>query len=693
MPLAAVAQQTVSAPLPRAYYTAYVDEAASAPSAPNGEASKNGDGLEFLNQSMEQIARTQVRVPSMDIQVSTVTKQDSTVGQSPAAVFVISSEMIRRSGATCVPELLRMAPGVEVARVNSHAWAISIRGFNARFSNKLLVLVDGRVVYNQLYSGVYWDVQDMILEDIERIEVIRGPGGTLWGANAVNGVINIITKKAQDTQGTLVSVGGGNLDRSINAVRVGGSDGDGFHWRMYGRHFERGTEYNPDGASDDWRMGQGGFRIDWDLDRSKSTELTVLGNFYGGKEGQKYVAPVPTPPYYEPILENESVGGSNVLARFTRKIDDESDWSLLAYFDQTYRNQYVMNQQINTMDFEFQHRFPAGRRHHVIWGLLYRQISSDLPTQTFTASFDPARRTTDLFSGFVQDDIKLVEDRLSLILGTKLETNSFTGFEYQPSARVLWTPDRRHTGWAAISRAVRTPSLFEEDATANLGPFPVEVEGVWYAGFYRLMGNRHLLSEDVISYEIGFRTQVTDRFSWDIATFFNSYDNLIWSQPSQPVLEDTYAVIPAMETNGWYGQTYGFELAAQYEVSETWRLSGSYSFLRMVLRSRPGYDVDYEGNEGNSPINQVRLYSAWDLGRRWELDSGLRYVDALPTQNVPAYITMDARLAWRPSQSLEIALVGQNLFDPHHPEFGPEAYGFENAQVRRTVFGQVMWRR
>lgn len=462
---------------------------------------------------------------------------------------------------------------------------------------------------------------------------------------------------------------------------------------MYGRHFERGTEYNPDGASDDWRMGQGGFRIDWDLDRSKSTTLTVLGNFYGGQEGQKYVAPVPTPPYYQQILENESVGGSNVLARFTRKIDDESDWSLLAYFDQTYRNQYVMNQQINTMDFEFQHRFPAGRRHHVIWGLLYRQISSDLPTQTFSASFDPSRRTTDLFSGFVQDDIKLVEDRLSLILGTKLETNSFTGFEYQPSARVLWTPDRRHTGWAAISRTVRTPSLFEEDATANLGPFPVEVEGVWYAGFYRLIGNRQVLSEDVISYEIGFRTQVTDRFSWDIATFFNSYDHLIWSQPGQPVREDTYAVIPATETNGWYGQTYGFELAAQYEVSETWRLSGSYSFLRMVLRSRPGYDVDYEGSEGNSPINQVRFYSAWDLGRRWELDSGLRYVDALPTQNVPAYITMDARLAWRPNQSLEIALVGQNLFDSHHPEFGPEAYGFESAQVRRTVFGHVMWRR
>lgn len=693
-----MAEPLALAPLPSVDYVAAAQrnsppaQRASATPEQQKKKSKEDDELDFLEKDIRQLSKTQVNAPAMDIKVTSVSKVESTVGRSPAAIFVITNEMILRSGATSVPELLRMAPGVEVARVNSHAWAISVRGFNGRFSNKLLVLVDGRVVYNQLYSGVYWDVQDMVLEDIDRIEVIRGPGGTLWGANAVNGVINIITKNAQQTQGALVSAGGGNLDRSINQVRAGGNNGDGLFWRVYGKHFERGEEYSPLGSDDAWRMGRGGFRLDWELDRAQRNTLTVLGDYYGGEEGQKSWEPLPFPLYSRELVEEEGVSGANVLARFVHRIDDESDWSLQAYFDQTYRNQIIAEQLLRTLDVEFQHRFPLAERHRLIWGLHYQQVHSYLPTQTFAATFDPQQRTTGLFSGFAEDTISLVEDRLAFIVGTKLENNSFTGFEYQPSGRLLWTPDDRHTGWAAISRAVRTPSLFEDDSVANLGPIPwPDPPGI---AFYRIIGNRECRSEDVVAYEIGYRTQVTDRFAWDISTFFNNYDNLLWTLPGQEFDEDTYVVVPAYTTNAWYGQTYGVELCAQWDVSERWRLWGSYSFLRMMLHSQYSDEWSgYENNEGNSPINQARFYSWWDLGRSWQFDLGLRYVDYLANGNVPAYLTMDARLAWSPNRNLQIALVGQNLFDDHHLEFSPENFSFVGTEVRRTVFASVTWRR
>jgi len=693
-PIMVRAQQVVPAPLPPLTGQAFADSDSpdQQGTAPEGSKGEKGNELDFLNKELGEISRTQVKTPSsgaMSAEVTSVSKQPSTVGRSAAAVFVITQEMIRRSGATCVPELLRMAPGVEVARINSHAWAITARGFNARFSNKLLVLIDGRQVYNELFSGVYWDVQDLLLEDIERIEVIRGPGGTIWGDNAVNGVISIITKKAQDTQGSMVSAGGGNLDKSINGLRAGGSNGEGLYWRVYGKHFERGPEYVPGGGHDDWRIGRGGFRVDWDLDRAQCNRLTVMGSYYGGEDGQKVDIPLPDAPFLLPVAEDEGVSGAYVLARFDHKINDESDWSLQAYFDRTFRNQLIATQQLTSLDVEWQHRFPLGDWHRLIWGLRYRQTHAYMPTETFYADMIPSHRTMNLFSGFVQDEMTLVEDHLFFTVGTKLENNSFTNFEYQPSARILWSPDERHVVWGAVSRAVRTPAWFEEDAVAHLGPMAWAPKPT----FFEIIGSRDLLSEDAVAYEIGYRQQVTERFAWDLATFYNVYDNLIWTVPVGWDDRGAYIAVIAPDGNWYSGQTYGVEWTGHWTVTDRWRLSGSYSFLRVWVKPIPGVDDPYPAYVGNSPINQVRCYSSWDLGHRWEFDMGLRYVDELPAQNVPAYLTMDLRLGWKAADNLEVAIVGQNLFDKHHAEFGAESYGFQSAEVRRTIYASLTWYR
>ena len=651
------------------------------------------DQSSILDMDIEQLAKVDVVIPSMDIEVTSVTKQESTVGRSPAAVFVITAEMISRSGSTSVPELLRMVPGLEVARINSSIWAITSRGFNGRFANKLLVMIDGRTVYSPLFSGVYWDMQDMLLEDIERIEVIRGPGGTLWGANAVNGVINIITKNAKDTQGALVTAGGGNQDRVIDGVRLGGSNGQGLYWRVYGKHFERAGEFNPDSAAHDaWRMGRGGFRVDFEPDPGRADTLTVLGNYYGGKEGQSGTVPMPVLPYSRHIIFDETVSGANVLTRWTHVIDDESDWQLQMYYDRTYRDYELFKQQINTMDIDFQHRFPLAEHHKIIWGLGHRMVRDYLPTDTFNIKFTPQQRTTNLFSGFVQDEITLVDDRLFLTVGSKFEHNDYTGFEYQPSARLLWTPDRRHSAWAAISRAVRTPSR-AEDFVSNLGP--IFDPGVPFPIFYRLIGSRDIRSEDLLAYEVGYRAQTTERFAWDVAGFFNVYDNLVWTTMGTPFFENTYLVLPAVGSNNERGQSYGVELAGHWTPSDSWRVSASYTFLKINIDNPPGppNPVSYKaGVEGSSPRNQAQFHSFWDIGYDWEFGLALRYVDNLSYQAVPAYIDMNARLAWVPSENFELAIVGQNLLNTRHPAFNAEYYNTDRAEIKRSVFAKVTCR-
>jgi iron complex outermembrane recepter protein len=668
-------------------------ESANAPSGQTANL-QSGGAADIVNLDIEQLARTPVVVPSMDLAVTSVTKEASTVGRSAAAIFVITPEMIRRSGATSIPEALRMAPGLDVARINSNTWAISARGFNGLFANKLLVLMDGRTLYSPIDSGVYWDVQDYVLEDIERIEVIRGPGGTLWGANAVNGVINIITKNAKDTQGSYVNVGGGTEEHLDDAFRYGGRIGDDGYYRVYGKHFDRGTFYDPTlPANDAWRQGRFGFRSDWNLDCDKSSALTVQGDHYVGESGLDTVQRQLVPPY-SVINQGQAWNtGEDVLMRLRHVNDEDSDWTLQTYFDRFERGTLLNSERANTYDIDFQDRFPLSERQKITWGAGYRYIHYQTPSEDpFTLAIIPPEGSMYVVSQFVQDEISLAPDLLGLTLGCKLEQNNFTGLEYQPTARLLWTPDREHSVWGAVSRAVRTPDPVDRGGFATRAP----IGGVL---FPRVLGDPGFQSETLIAYELGYRTQVNEQFSYDIAAFYNVYGSLrglqVLSPQPEPLPPPPHAILPIVFTNGSYGDTYGVELATNWTVSDTWRISAEYTFFRMFIYTDPENTAMISA--GDNPCHQVYLRSSWNLREDIDFDLMLRYVDCLTHLNVPAYTTMDLRLAWRPRKQLELALVGQNLLQTYHYEWGQSgdvaATGYEVTEIPRGVYGTLTWRR
>ena len=648
-------------------------------------------GKKLLDLDIDQLARTPVVMPStplsMDAPVTSVTREQSTLGHSAAAVFVITQEMIRRSGATSIPEVLRMAPGLEVAHINSNTWAITARGFNSRYADKLLVLIDGRTVYNPIFSGIYWDVQDVLLEDVERIEVVRGPGGTLWGANAVNGVISIITKKAKDTQGVYVTAGGGTQEKLTDGARIGGRLGENGYYRVYGKNFERGRGFLPDGrADDDWRQGRAGFRADWDLDAANADSVTVQGDYYVGDSGSVSKLVSTRPPFVQQLVGDDRVNGQNVLARWRHVHDEDSDWALQTYFDRYQREAPLRDETVTTFDVDFQYRFPLGERQKITCGAGFRNIHDDLPSHDdFTVHFDPVERTLNLASQFVQDEIALVEDQWTLTMGTKLEQNPYTGLEVQPSIRLLWTPDPRHSAWAAVSRAVRTPSRVDRDlvATGFMGP----------GRFARALGSDSFGSEALMAYEVGFREQATERFSWDLAAFYNVYDDLMTAVAgtwfTEFVPPPPHRVLPLVFSNGPGADTVGAELAGNWTLSERWRVYGYYTCFGMRSHRPAGF------GEGIDPRHQVYLRSAWDLGRSVEFDLMARYVDALTAIQVPSYISMDLRLGWRPWKRLEVQVVGQNLLQPQHQEFGVITSNSSYTQVTyvpRGVYGTVTWR-
>ena len=662
------------------------------------------DILSLADESLESLSTRDVVVPGMDMEVSTVSRTESTVGRSPAAVFVITNEMIRRSGAKCIPEVLRMAPGVQVARIDANKWAVTIRGFNGRFANKLLVQIDGRSVYTPLFGGVWWDVQDVVLEDVERIEVIRGPGATVWGANAVNEIINVITKRTSDTQGAYVQGGAGTEELGFATARYGGRIGDNAHYRIYGKWFERDTGFaSADNAHDDWRMGRGGFRADWTPNACDT--LTLQGDFYEGSAGERsrYPSLTPATAFVTTVDQDEATRGGNGLFRWRRELSDDSDWALQTYYDRTERaflgNGFAEDR--DTFDLDFQHRFPLGCRHSIIWGFGYRNTkdairNSDLTigTQPIT-SLIPDQRADDLFSYFVQDEITLREDLLYFTMGSKFEHNDYTGFEFQPTARLLWTPSPRHCIWTSISRAVRTPTRIEDDMRVLVLPVGV-VDPPGIPIFPEAFGSRAMVAEEVMAYEAGVRVQPTDRFFWDLAVFFNQYENLRTTDYSPfPVPGPGGSlVVPGVMGNGARAQTYGFEIAGTYDVTGCWRLYAAYNFLII-----PSSDT---GSEIGDPRNQIYLQSSWDVCCDLHFDVAWRYVDLLPGMSavsetgipsVPAYNAMDVRLAWDARPGLELAVVGRHLLDSSHLEAPTDLFlGTVNTEVEAEVYGTVTWR-
>jgi iron complex outermembrane recepter protein len=637
------------------------------------------------------------------IEVTTPAKQPEKAFSTPAAIFVITSEDIRRSGATSIPEALRLAPGVEVARIDSDKWSIGIRGFGSRLSRSVLVLIDGRTVYTTLLAGTYWEVQDTLLEDVDRIEVIRGPGGTIWGPNAVNGVINIITKRATETQGTLVSLGGGNVDQGFLNARYGGSYGTKLHYRAYGKWFTRGPEYHEDGRNfDDWRSGQGGFRADWDRD-TKNT-LTLQGDIYDQRSGESVVATSYTPPYSSVLDENARLSGGNVMLRWRREQGEGRNFELQAYYDRTNRREPNFGDLRDTYDLDFTQHWGFFSRHKVTWGVGGRFSHGQDLEVVSGLTFQPAERTDRLLTGFVQDEIAIVQNRLSLTVGTKLLNTNFTNFAPEPSARLLWTPRQSTAVWAAATHAVRTPSDAERDFF--LSGF-VGLAGDGTPVFARFNANRNFRPEQMNGYELGFRQMLGQTVYFDIASFYNHYHNLFSEDITGPLApEDNpgpfHYLLPAQFGNGLIGQTKGIEVSPEWRPTDNWRLRGSYSFLHMNLERAPdSLDIgSAPGIMGSSPEHQLTAQSSLDFAKVLQLDLDVRYVSALrgqtalPGEYVHAYTTADARFGWQINHQLEVSFVGRDLLQPHHVEFGtdPSATGGTAfVGIKRSAYVKLTW--
>ena len=647
----------------------------------------------------------------MNIKVTSVSRTRSTVGESAAAVYVITQEDIRRSGATTIAELLRRVPGMDVARIDNNTWAISSRGFNGQYADKLLVLVDGRSVYNPLFSGVFWDDLAYPLDDIERIEVIRGPGASVWGANAVNGVVNIITKSSEDTQGGLLSAGGGDPDLGFGTLQYGGKLAGNAWYRVYGEGFDRLKDQFSEGPiNDKWYVGDIGARFDLKPDRKDKLFFDV--QYIHSRNGVSYLFPKLAPPFTFRDLDYQNADTGHVMGRWTRTESKDSSLSLQLYWNHYQQDIENLQDTIlwDSYDLDFHQNFPLGQRHEILYGFGYRLTDSFFSKSEadngFIFSWDRPRRTTQLFSGFVQDQIALIKNRFSILLGTKIEHNDFTGFEVQPTGRLLWTPTKWQSAWFAVSRAVRTPSLSEESILLTLAPVSTSPAVV----FPRLTFNTSMESEEVIAYELGYREQPSTKMSVDLAMFYNDYHRLrigVFGDPTRG--PDGSLILPLIIENSMKGDTYGAELAADWRPFNFWRLYAAYSFLKMELRADaslpPAIITAAEATQGQSPRNQVYIQSSWDLGARVDFDLAGRYVSRLTgfdpggapgvPNEVGSYIAADARLAWRPLKNLELSVVGKNLFDNHHPEFisSPQGQilGSPVVEIRRSVYGMVKW--
>ncbi len=635
----------------------------------------------------------------MSVQVVSPTKQAQRLADTASAIFVITQDDIRRGGVTNIPDALRLAPGVQVARIDASKWAITIRGFNGRFANKLLVLVDGRSIYTPAFAGTYWEIQDLLLEDIDRIEVIRGPGASLWGANAVNGVINILTKRAADTQG-LVSLTAGNPENTIVGLRYSGSLGDDAHFRVYGKYLHQGGLLDEQGqdAGDDWRLGSGGFRLDWAP--SGQDSVSLQGGRYDGTLQQNLLAPSLTPPFSQLERDTAEVSGSYLQGRWERILSDTSRLSLQMYYQNQQRQDAILGLDVDTFDLDFQHTFALNDWNALIWGLGYRRYR-DHYQHTTLGSMNPAELDYALFSAFVQDQISLIPQELELTLGTRLERNDFTGWEFQPNARLLWKPHPRHRVWAVASRSVRTPSRGDEGVELNLMVLPPQPP-LDLPALIVFQGNPDFGSEQQTSYELGYRTWPTTGLSLDLTAFYNDYDDLraVQQRNDLATVVDGYVRIPALFVNAVQGRTWGFELAANWRATDDWRLQLAYSHLRVDLQNQPGFSgLIPVVREDSQPRNLISLLSSLDIRPDLEFDLWLYYVDAMSdlaigtpasTTAVDSYFSVNARFGWRPRKDWELSLMGTNLLGAPHVEYVQETYPFPE-QVERAVYGQLRW--
>lgn len=621
-------------------------------------AAQQDRGGEFADLSIEELA---------NIQVTSVSKRPERLQDAAASVFVITADDIRRAGAATLPEALRLAPNLHVAQVSNTGFSISARGLNGSSNsapNKLQVMIDGRSVYTPLFSGVFWDAQDVLIEDIERIEVISGPGGTLWGVNAFNGVINVTTRNARATAGTLgvarLSNRGGDL-----AFRSGRRSG-AVDYRVYGKVFTRSHNALSAGgrANDDWRQGQFGFRADWERGADK---VSVNGNLYRGRQEQ------PEPGLINVSGSNQRLGiirteGINLTGRWERRLEQGGSLSLQAYLDHTRRAvPPSFTESLDIADFQFQHNLPAIGRHHPVWGANYRH-SWDRVTNSQVVAFLPARDRQSWISMFARDEMDLRHD-LHLTVGVRVERSPYTKAEVLPSARLSWKPGAHHLLWARASRTIRAPSRLDVDAFIPGGPPFV------------LAGGPAVRSEVGKVFELGYRGQPRASLSYSVAVFYNHYDHL----RTQELLPGGRAVAFA---NLMEGQATGIEAWGSWQASARWRLSAGMTALKERFRLKPGSnDAGSLRTVGRDPAHTAQLRSTWAIDDEREVDVALRRVGPLGSPQVPGYTAVDARFGWRLRPGLELSVSGHNLTGSH-PEFGA---GATRIEVPRTVALKLVW--
>lgn len=627
--------------------------------------------------------------------VSELARQSQTVKDSPAAAFVITSEDIRRSGATSLPEVLRMVPGMNVAKLNAWNWAASARGFTDLYANKLQVMVDGRSIYDPLISGVYWGQQNPLLQDIERIEVLRGPSGSLWGANAVNGTINIITRSARDTQGGLISAGGGTEERGFGGIRYGQKLSDSTYLRGTLNAVVRDASIDMLGQQDTHDAGNAenaNFRLD--SQPSAHDKLMLEANVSRYRLNSYFIGKTSSPP---PLWQLDDFGKDGVAgslqSTWSHQTDTGHQWRLNMAFTQTEWQLAVNRMSRSQYVLDFQHSLPAFAGHKLMWGLNYQTINDSFEN-SLTLAFNPDQFTQHNVGLFAQDQIDLT-DHLQLTIGNRVEHFTYTGWETEPNARLLWTPHKRHQLWAGVSRAVTLPNRAQQSIRLFL-PIPDTQQT-----FFLAEADRSMRTENLLAFELGWRWQISNSLDLDTALFYNIYDRLqgvkiAGSPVIDPRFDQTTAVVPTSIGNYRQVKSYGLELSLNYRINHDWRIQASYSGIQFdanVDQSQTWF-LDPLAEQKVNPQHNLSLRSMFNLTDEIELDAWGRYVDAIEVnrRQIPNYVALDLRLGWHPHKNLELSLVGQNLLDNQHPEFNDVLYIPVASQIQRGYLAQVSWR-
>ena len=637
--------------------------------------------------------------------VVTASKTPQKLIKTPAAIHVITQEDLRRSGINSIPEALRMVPGMHVYKIDANTWAVSARGFSSRFANKMLVMIDGRSVYTPLFSGVYWDVQDTILEDIDRIEIIRGPGGSLWGTNAVNGIINIITKDSADTQGTLLKTTFGTYDNGTLEARHGGWLNETTAYRLYGKFYDREPYDFSSGeeGEDSSNNKRGGFRIDTNL--AGGDKLTLQGDLYSGEFGTTRTHILLTPPYSHEVKSLADVSGSNLLGRWNHSFSENSELKLQLYYDRTKRVETHLDETRDTFDVDIQHQFTLSNSHQLLLGLGYRytrdQTSSHIDPLTglYPYRLDPENRDDSLFSGFIQDRISFADDKGSLTIGSKFEKNEYSDYEWQPSARLIWNFSDKTSLWGAVSRTIRTPSRTEHNGEVNaaamkspISPYPI---------VRRLTNNDDITAERARSYELGFRTQVKNNVFVDISSFYTKYKDMTGGisigSPFTETVPPTYIVLPMQLTSAAEVDSYGVEISCTWAVTDWWKLTSALTWFDMHRDATGTIDPRAGFSEGQQAEYQTSLLSYMDLPGNFELNGAYYYKDAYSfvyeyfSTDIDSYHQLDLNLVWSPTENLRVTVGGRNLLDSQHLEFYSTFDGIIATEIPRSFYTTLSW--